>query len=410
VKLRIRLVHFYFHPAQAPTSQLLSELAFDLASRGHEVSVITSRAGYHAAQDVPTREVVEGVDVHRVSVPNFGRYSTFGRLTNQIAFMMLAGFRTLFAKKVDVVVLLTDPPFFALLGRLTRRLRRERFVHIVMDLYPDVAVQAEVIEREGLAHRALRWITRLTLTGADRVVVLGDCMRERVLGHGASPQRTVVVPNWADSGRLAPVEHADNPLASTRGAGTEFVVMYSGNMGVAHRFEEILEAAARLRDEPGVTFMFVGEGQRKQQIETAVRAGNLTNVLVLPYQPREFLSESLSLGDLHLVTLRPGFEGLVVPSKSYGIMAAGRPILFLGAPDSEIARVIRENDIGIVCSDWCVERLCREILALKRDRERLRDLGERARRTVSERFDRGQAVARYEQILQTLVERNPVAS
>jgi glycosyltransferase involved in cell wall biosynthesis len=209
-----------------------------------------------------------------------------------------------------------------------------------------------VIAEHGLLAGAMRRLSRGALHGHDHVVAVGRCMRDRLVQErGLAPERVTVSPNWPPSA-VRPVPHDENAFRAEHDLDDRFVVMYSGNMGLAHPFDAVLDAAARLQKEhPAVVVLFVGEGPRKDALQRQVARRSLDNVRFLPFQPRERLAESLSAADLHLVTMQDELEGLVVPSKLYGALGAGRPALFLGPSGSEAALVVREQDCGTVLSD-----------------------------------------------------------
>ncbi len=398
---RIRFIHNYFHPDVSSVSQVITEIARDLSAHGCDVSVIASRNWYTGGRPerLAAREEIDGIRVRRIWGPSLGKRALAGRLLDLTSFVTGAALAALVSRRVDTVVLLTNPPMFAALGLLLRRLRGERFVHVVMDLYPDIATESGFLRHGSLSARCMRWLTRRTLRGADRVVVLGSCMEERVLSYGAPRERVEVIRNWADDRAIRPVAADGNPFRAEQGWEGKFVVMYSGNMGVAHRFDDILEVARRRRNDPRLVFAFVGDGMRRREIEAYREEHGLGNVALLPYQSVDRLPLSLGAGDLHFVSLRDGFEGTVVPSKTYGIMAAARPILYQGGPSGEIARMILDHGIGEVVPEGDVDALERAIQELREDPVRTARLGGRAREVLQRDFSRDAALARYRRVL-----------
>jgi glycosyltransferase involved in cell wall biosynthesis len=243
-------------------------------------------------------------------------------------------------------------------------------------------------------------VSRAVLRRADRVVALGESMRERCLAGGAAPDRTVVIPNWADPAAVRPIPHPENPLRAKLAAGAATLVMYSGNMGRGHDLATLLEAARLLRDRKDVAFLFVGDGAKRAQVEAAARA--LPNLRLAPYQPRERLAESLSAGDVHLVALDRELEGLVEPSKLYGIMAAGRPALFVGPPGSEVARTIAREGCGRVVPNGDAAGLAAAIREMAADEGMRAAVGRRARQALAERYSRRAATAAFLRLLEGL--------
>jgi glycosyltransferase involved in cell wall biosynthesis len=316
---------------------------------------------------------------------------------NVAAYAVLAAARALLSKKADVVLFMTDPPFFPLLGAALKFLRGEKIVYILMDLYPEVAFRAGALREGSAAGRALRRLARGALRAADAVVVLGEDMREAALRAGAEAGRVVIIPNWADPEAIRPVSHGENPFRKGLGLDGKFVVAYSGNFGVSHDFSDLLAIAAEWPGDPDIRFLLIGGGARREEVENTAKG--LSNVLLLPYQDGSRLSETLSAGDVHFVSLRPGFEGLVVPSKAYGIMAAGRPILYQGDPQGEIARMVAREGIGAVVLPGDREGLREAILAFKSDPSRRAQTGEAARKALIERYSAKTGLSRYRETI-----------
>jgi glycosyltransferase involved in cell wall biosynthesis len=353
---------------------MLSDLAFHLAARGWDVEVVTSRQRYEdAAAKLPPHETVNGVRVRRVWSTRFGRGFLPGRAFDYATFYISAFFSLLRRGGRGVtIVALTDPPLISVVAALAAKLRGAALINWTQDLFPDVA---EALGMRGV--RLLRGIRDWSLRRAKVNVALADLMAERL-------PNAVVIHNWADAA-LHPVD-----LPHPR-----FVVGYSGNLGRAHDGATMLAEMDALRGDDAIEFAITGGGAKAEEL----RARQLPNVRFSGYAPRERLSESLSAADAHLVTLRPELEGLIVPSKFYGVLAAARPVLFVGAADGALARIIRENDCGFVIEQGDGDGLVRCIRALANDRGRARTMGLRGRRLYEERFAPHIALAAWERIL-----------
>jgi colanic acid biosynthesis glycosyl transferase WcaI len=349
--MQIVFLNRFFYPDHSATSQMLTDLAFYLAGTGHKVAVITSRQRYDdPAADLPARETVRGVEVHRVRTPRFGRGHLAGRLLDYLGFYAAASVRLrLLAGPGDIVVAKTDPPLISIPAAWVARRRRAILVNWLQDLFPEVATALGVRGLGGAAGRLLQHARNWSLRQAVLNVAIGELMRERLLAQGVPAERVTVIPNWADGQAITPVRHDDNPLRARWGLEGKFVVGYSGNLGRAHEFETILGAAERLKDDPRIVFLFIGGGAQAESVHSAAATRGLTNVMFQPYQPREMLRYSLGAADVHLVVLRPELEGLIVPSKTYGCLAAGRPILYIGDRNGEIGRLVDRERLGSCC-------------------------------------------------------------
>jgi colanic acid biosynthesis glycosyl transferase WcaI len=386
--LRVVFINRYFPPDHSATSQMVGDLAFFLARRGHDVVTIASRQRYDDARArLAGRERVGGVDVVRVATTRFGRGFLPGRALDYATFYVSAFVALLRrARRGDVVVALTDPPLISVVAALACALRGARLVNWVQDLFPEVAT-ALGMRGPGLTRRLRDW----SLRRAAMNVALGEQMAERIRARGA---RATVRHNWADAA-LHPVARASNALRGQWQLGDAFVVAYSGNLGRAHEFATIGAAMRRLGDNAGINFLFVGSGAQLD----AVRSEAGGNALFAPYQPREALSESLSAGDAHLVSLQPQLEGLIVPSKFYGILAVARPVIFVGAAGGELARLITAHGLGYVVAPGDDAALARAIEELAADPERAAAMGRRGRALYDERFAPEIALAEWERIL-----------
>jgi glycosyltransferase involved in cell wall biosynthesis len=332
-----------YPPAAGATGAILSELAVDLVARGWEVHVLT---GPHSDEPPVARR--DYVWVHRVPGLSFSRESNIRRALAYLSLYPRLLSRALLLPSPDVIVTKTDPPMLKVLGPVLGRLTGAATIHWAQDLYPEVAEALDVIADDGWLALTMRRFSTWALQGHDHIVAVGRCMQRRIEARGIAPNKISVIPNWAPD-TVHPVPHDQNTFRRAQGWQGKTAVMYSGNMGLAHPFDIILDAAEQLRDErPDMVFAFVGEGPQKAWIAERVASRGLSNVQMLPFQPKERLAESLSAADVHLVTMQPEVEGLVVPSKVYGVLAAGRPFVFLGPEGSEAAQRIRELNAGTV--------------------------------------------------------------
>jgi glycosyltransferase involved in cell wall biosynthesis len=222
------------------------------------------------------------------------------------------------------------------------------------------------------------------------VIVIGRCMKEYLVEQGVPQERLCIITNWANESEIFPVPCHANPLRREFGLEGAFVVLYSGNMGASHDFDAVLEVARRLRIMPNLRFVFIGNGVRRKEIERAKDASGLDNVILLPFQPIERLAYSLSMGDVHFISLRDGFEGLVVPSKAYGSLAAGRPIIYQGSA---------RGDVGVVVASHDPDALETAILRYYESPALVAEQGEKARQLALTRFSRQHALEQYGKLL-----------
>lgn len=300
-----------------------------MAAAGWRVTVVADGAG---PSDAPPGVTVArtGREVQSDGAPGALDYlSALRRLT----------VRALRLPRQDVVVTMTDPPLLAQVGPILAARHGAASIHWCQDLYPAL-LPVLGVRVPGLLFDAVERASVHALRRHDAVVTIGRCMARRMVALGVPGERITILPNWADP-RIHPVPHTGNPFRTRNGLGVGFIVAYSGNLGLAHPMDGVLDAAAELGStDPDITILVIGEGRGRPALGEAVSARGLRNVRFLPFQPAEGLAESLSAADLHIATMDPRAEGLLVPSKIAGALAAGRPCLFLGPAGSEAAALV----------------------------------------------------------------------
>jgi colanic acid biosynthesis glycosyl transferase WcaI len=398
--MRILAVNQYFHPDVASTSQMLTELCEDLAEH-HQVTVVAGRPSYNPAESVRGRGLVSEEQHGRVRVLRtwstaFARTSMVGRVSNYATFMGSCLMGALRDERPNVILTMTDPPIVAAAAMVASRVRSAPFVYINQDIFPEVALRLGHLREGGLAN-GLRWLNRGLRQSASRVVVIGRDMRDRLVQVGLDPGKIAVIPNWADGSLIHPLM---GPSRLRRELGWEdrFVVMHSGNVGLSQDLETLIRAAALLRGQPQILVAIVGNGASKPLLEAQVARLGLKNVVFLPYQPKASLSESLGAADAHIVSLGRGLSGFIVPSKVYGIMAAGKPFIAAIDADSEVALLGEEHRCGIRIEPGEPEALADAIL--KAPDLPLKEMGDRGRQALEERYDRRLATGAYRRVLE----------
>lgn len=391
--MRVVFVNRFFYPDLAPTGQLAADVAFGLAAAGHEVHAVTSRLAYDGnGTGYAGEETVDGVRMHRVWTTRFGRSSLLGRSCDYTSFYLSAAWRLLrLLRPGDIVVAKTDPPLISVVAAFATQVSGARLVNWVQDLFPEAAVALGFRVLAGPFGAPLRAARNWSLRSAVANVALGARMAARIEALlGGAGRGVRIIHNWADGARIV-------PIAPRR---DRFVIGYSGNMGRAHDIATLVAACVRMKDEPGYEFVFTGGGKKRALVERAIAAHRLVNLRLLSYVEEARLGESLGACDAHLVTLLPAAEGLIVPSKFYGIAAAGRPAIFVGDPDGEIARLLRVHGCGVSVAAGDVDGLVAAIRALKSDIGACRSMGERARVAFVREWDKPVALARWRALIE----------
>jgi glycosyltransferase involved in cell wall biosynthesis len=403
---RVILINRYFYPDGAATSQIATALSMALHEQGWTVDAITSRQLYDDPDaDLPAIDRVRGVNIHRIWTTRMGRGHLAGRSFDYGSFYASAFCWLLWrARRGDVILALTDPPLISVPVALVARLRGCTHINWLHDLFPEIARALEVLPA-GRIYRTLLSLRNWSLRRAAANVAIGEGMAQHLLHQGAPGNRIVVIHNWSDGTAIAPVSSASNRLRAAWGLSGKFVAGYSGNLGRAHEYGTILEAAEVLRNDPDIRFLFIGGGHLIRGLAAEADRRALKNVIIKPYEPHSRLGESLSVPDLHLISLLPMLEGLVVPSKFYGIAAAGRPAIFIGDQSGEISRLLRDGNCGTAVAVGDGARLARHIKHLHKHPALCTRWGDNARALLDLRFDQRLALAQWHGLIEGLAAR-----
>jgi colanic acid biosynthesis glycosyl transferase WcaI len=398
--MRVTLINQYYPPDASATAPLASELARAIAQRGHVVTVIAGRPSYETLARRPwrlfTREQEGHVIVKRVGSSAFDRRRMGGRIANYVSYLAMAGWPVLFAR-CDILLVMTDPPMASIVAALVAKLRRKPLVINVRDLHPDMAVTVGLL-RPGLLSRVWDALQTWALRRAARVIVLGADMRRRVVDKGVEPERVAIVRDGAPLPATLPPR--DHPISQQVRNGFEFVVLHAGNVGFACAWEALLGAARSMESER-VGFVFVGDGAAMPALRT--EAERLRNVRLEPFRPVAEVPHVLQAGDVHVVSVRENVEGLVVPSKLYPVLAAGRPPLVVAAAGSDAAQLVAESGCGWVADPSDPEAIAAAIREAMDDSAELRKRGERARALASH-FQRPRLLAEVAEVVEGEVE------
>jgi glycosyltransferase involved in cell wall biosynthesis len=404
-KPRLIFINRFFHPDETASSQILTDLCFHLASNGRQVCVITSNIKHDAPNTkLPRLEIVEGIEVSRVSSTSFASGGLAARALSYLSFYSGASLRLLhLCKSGDVVIAKTDPPLISLALSMVVGLRGGKLVNWVQDLYPEVAARLGVSLLRGRLGSLLARLRDITFRRASANVVIGESMRRYLLTRGIRASNIHVIPNWADENAIRPISAHASTCRTKWGLEADiFVLGYSGNFGRAHEPATILAAAYLLRNRHDICFLFVGGGQAHEILAQEIKRLELSSFLFKPLQPRDALADSLAAADAHWVSLRPELEGLVVPSKFYGIACAGRPVIAVSSADGEIAQAVERFECGYVVEPGDGAALASAIVELADNRKVRKQMGERARQAAEEQFAHHLAFKKWDKLLETL--------
>jgi colanic acid biosynthesis glycosyl transferase WcaI len=401
--MRVIIANRFSFPDESATSRMMSSLAFGLAAQGIDVHVVSGRQAHDGAAAFAPHDRIRGVSFHRVRTTRFGRSRLASRAADYASYHVSAGWRIRrLARAGDIVIVGTDPPLFSITAVAALAGSRSILVNWLLDLFPEAAIELGLLHRGGqISDLLCRWRDMSLRRARLNVAPIGR-MAELLVARGISAEKLLVVDQWSDGDAIRPIAPEGNPLRKEWALQGRFVVGYSGNFGRVHEFGTILDAAERLRDRNDIAFLFIGNGQRKAWVEAEIQRRSLGNIQTHPLQPRERLSQSLAAADVHLVSLLPALEACSVPSKFYGILAAGRPTLFVGDRNGEIARVIARNGCGAAVQIGEAEKLATHITDLADSPDRYAAMAVRARQTFEAEFHETIGIGAWQSLIVSL--------
>jgi colanic acid biosynthesis glycosyl transferase WcaI len=364
--MKVLLLNQCFYPDVVSTAQHLTDLATELAERGHTVTVVASSRGYDNPEvRFPKREVWRGIEIIRLPTLGLGKKSRWRRVLDFASFIMACVVRLLLLPRYDLVLAMTSPPLISFLGALFARLKGGEFVFWVMDLNPDEAIVAGWLNEKSWTVKFLNWLLGYSLRHASRIVVLDRFMKGRIHAKGIAEDKLVIIPPWSHDEAIRYEETGRTDFRAQQGLNGKYVVMYSGNHSPCHPLDTLLGAAGVLAQESRIVFCFVGGGSEFQKVKSYAIRHELSNIICLPYQPLDKLSASLSAADLHVVVMGDPYTGIVHPCKIYNILRIGSPFLYIGPGQSHVVDIlsqIEREGVAQVARHGEVERVADQIL------------------------------------------------
>lgn len=413
MKPKIVFVINYFYPDYASTGQLLTELCLHL-QKDFEITVIAAQPGGYSGEAAGgkgprfAKDRLEDIEIVRIRLPAVNKLNKRSRLRYIATYFFYAVAAVLKQRDVDFIYTISQPPILGgLIGTIGKLLKRSKHIYNIQDFNPEQALAVGFVRNPRLLKIA-RWVDTLNCKLADHIITVGQDMQETLLKRFAGRQVTdnTVINNWTNEEEIVPLgkEHPRvREFLAKHGLEDKFIVMYSGNLGLYYDLENLIRQTAVFRDRKDLAFVFIGEGAVKAKMQRFVAEEELTGVHFLPYQPKEELVYSLNAADVHLVVNQKGIKGVSVPSKIYGVMAAGKPVLGVLESGSEAHRLIRESGCGLLVEPHAYAEVARSIQALyEQDREALADCGLRGRLYLEQHLRRELSLNRYRELLLSL--------
>ncbi|MDJ0531175.1 MAG: glycosyltransferase family 4 protein [Xenococcaceae cyanobacterium MO_207.B15] len=409
-KFSVSIITQFYPPDYAATGQLIQELATQLRQDDIKVNIFTGQPGYAFKQKkAPKVERVNGVKVRRSRTSQLFSKRILGKTLNGVLFSLRAGLHILSRRnKNDVLLLTTAPPFLCIIGYIANFFFGIPYVCLIYDLYPDVATEFGLISPQHPITKLWNWINLRVWSRAKSIIVLSETMKDRIVArHSQVSFKISVIHNWANADWIKPITKKQNWFARQHGIDRKFTVLYSGNLGRCHDLETMLGAIEILKEEP-IKFVFIGAGAKHKLCQQKAKELGLNNCQFLPYQDRRNLPYSLTACDLALVSIAPKMEGVVVPSKLYGVMAAGRAIAAICEPHSYLRQLLAKAQCGACFDNNDSQGLANFILSLASNPSRAVAMGKAGRKYLEANFTPKIIAKKYSQVLNPIHNSTPV--
>ena len=419
--VNIQILTLVFPPDNVSTAQIMGDLALDLHSRGHSVTVLTTAPHYNRDPEAELKQPLRnywghilkksdyhGIPVYHTMMPKKGS-NVFFRLLTWVGFHQLSTFvGVMIIAKPDVIIAPSPPLTIGISAWIIGLFRGAPYIYNVQEIYPDIAIRLGALRNRRII-RFLYCLERFVYKKAAKVTVIAPRMRQRLLEKGVPKDKVMVIPNFVDIDNFFPLPK-DNPFSRAHGVHDKFTVSYAGNLGVPQGLNTFLEAAYLLRHEPGIRFMMIGDGMQREQLWRRIDELSLENIDLLPYQPYSLVTKIYASSDANLVpqAAETGFDA--VPSKVYRIMACARPVIAVTDPSSDLARLVIDAGCGVVVPPGSPRLLADAILSAALDEERWRQCGEKGRCYVEENYARDVVTRRYDDVVQSVVAQKKMSS
>jgi len=392
------LISQVFYPDEVSTAGLFTNLCEEIAGNNIAVQVWCAQPSYNTQVRQPKKLNYKGITIHYLSSTNFNKSSLVGRLLNYLTFSVSLSFKLLFSTSKTPVFTSTNPPFLGFFVAFFCYLKKRKVNYIIQDIFPEGLVRLGKLSEKSLIVKFWNQLNRFTLKHSNKIIIIGRDMQLLVSKvYKPALEKTLYIPIWQDGNRIKPMEFEQNEMVIKNNWQTKFVVQYSGNMGLWNDMKSFGNAINEI-NEPDILFTFYGDGIRKKELIDSLGVEK-TNVLYFPFQPKEKLNQLLTACHVALVSLAEGLEGIAVPSKIIGIMAAGIPVIAMVPEESEIAYIVRENKCGIVLNPGDSNGLKEAILELKNNKELRKQLSENARYAFDKNFNTSLIAEQYIQLI-----------
>lgn len=402
----IKLLSEYFYPGLTATGKLMAQLAGELSKKGFNVEVYTRRLdnGTKSKVKLPGKDIYNGVKINRLPCINLNKENLLFRKINWLSFLFNLLISLSFKSSKDILLIVSSPPILPFVGLFFNILRGQRFIPIIYDIYPDIAVVLEVAGENGFFVKLWKRLNNVLYRRASRIVVISKQMKQTMINNTAVESfesKIEVIYNWEDPDFIKPLKKEDNTFAKKNGYNEVLTVLYSGNFGLYNDLSTIIYAAEKVQKLP-VKFVFIGDGAQKKKLKKIARDKDLKNVDFHPYQQFDKLPLTLTCADISVVSEDRRVNGLCSSSKLYSSLASGRAVLTLVNKDSDIADTIRRCNCGFIVSQVDVNKVVKHLKFFLENRNELKKMGKKARKYFEEHYTINHSIEKYAKMLKEL--------
>lgn len=406
--LKLSVINQFFPPDFAATGQLIEELGVQLGEQGVDIEVFTGQPGYaFETSNAPRKETKGSLKVIRSRTTQLFSNRVRGKALNGVIFALRTALHLIANRnRRNLTLLTTAPPFLPIIGYLVSLIFGSPYACLLYDLYPDIAIELGVISKQHWLAKFWQSLNCRVWRKAKAIIVLSPAMKNRIVSICPEvADKVSIIHNWSDPDLIQPIEKEDNWFAKQYGLDKKFTVLYSGNTGRCHDVDTIFDAASQLKDEP-IQFVFIGSAAKQKDLMEKAYSQGLNNILFLPYQDKSVLPYSLTACDLSLVSVSPGMENLVAPSKFYSCLASGRPVAVVCPKHTYLRQLVLEANCGNTFSNGDDKGLADFIRYLSRDRQLTAKMGRASRQYLEENFTPEIIAQQYEQVLGDVIQRD----
>jgi glycosyltransferase involved in cell wall biosynthesis len=386
-----------YYPDNSAVSRLITELT-EYLSKDIKVNVFAGYPFYYCGQKT-RKNTIKNLNIKRIWCPNLSKDNLFFRAFTEFFFTSNIFLKVLFAKKKMNIV--NSLPFgLQLVALLLKIIRNQNYILINYETFPELAFHSGIINKKSLKYKALDYLNKKVIDNSEYTIAIGRCMQKKLENKTKFPEKIKFIPNWADTKKIRPIPKKQNKFLFKNEISDKFIVSFSGNLGRYIEVDSVLNTAKALQKNKDILFLFIGNGRKRKKIEEFKIKNNLNNIQIFDYLPYEQKCFSLSSGDIALILMNKGTKGVVVPSKTYELMSAGKPLIAVTEPGTEIEKIIKEAKNGYVINPGDSDSLKKSILNLYRDQNRAKLMGEISRKFVIGNFKKNLITQKYLSLIQ----------